>query len=167
MKTRLALLALVALPAIVLAGDTSLKSQIEALNRPVCAALLKKDVATFEKLLAPTVAKDFKYQEPGGKPMGFKEMVAGMKMGMAAYTKVTKASVKVIAVKQSGNTATAIEQHTMEGLMSGPDKKSHKMVFVGTSNETYKKVGGKWLLTNMTMKADKMTRDGKPMSMGN
>lgn len=37
------------------------------------------------------------------------------------------------------------------------------MAFQGTSNETFKKVNGKWLMASMDIKTDKMTMDGKPM----
>ncbi len=126
--------------------------------------MMKKDIEGFKKIVKGGVTPDFKYSE-GGPSMGFDEMVAGMKQGFAMYSKITKTTTKLVSVKEKGNDGTAVEKHTMVGMMMGPDKKSHKVVFAGTSDETYKKVGKKWLMASMTMKTDKMTMDGKPMPM--
>lgn len=164
MKASLVLLALAVIPATSLAGS-SLKSQVEAMNKPIDAAFKKKDIAAFTRVVKGGMTPDFKYIDDGSKPMDYDHMVAGMKQAFAVYQKITKVETSVLSVKEKGNAGTAVERHTMEGLVAGPDKKPHKMVFVGTSTETFRKVHGMWLMASMSMKTDKMTMDGKPMSM--
>ena len=154
----------VLLAAAAMANAQSLKSAIHKVDGPVCRAMMKKDIKGFEKIVKPAVTPDFKYSE-GGPAMGFDEMIAGMKQGFAMYSKITKAQTKLVSVKENGSMGSSVEKHTMVGMMMGPDKKSHKVVFAGTSNSTYKKVNGKWLMATMNMKTDKMTMDGKPMPM--
>jgi len=164
MKARALLFVLVATAA--MANAQSLKSQIHKMNGPISKVMMKKDIDGFKKIVQNSVTPDFKYSEDG-RSMSFDQMVDGMKQGFAMYSKVTSAKTKVVSVKEKGNDGTAVEQHTMKGITMGPDKKSHKVVFVGTSNETYKKVNGKWLMATMEMKTDKLTMDGKAMPMPN
>lgn len=154
------------LPGLALAhGPASLKAQIEAMNKPISAAMLQRDMTAFTKAVKPHITADFKYSE-GGKPMSFDGMVAGMRQGMGMYSKMLNVSTKLISTKESGSRATVLEKHMMAGFISGPDKKNHKMEYVGTSTETYRKVGDKWMLSSMTMKTDSMTVDGKPFNQG-
>ena len=143
----------------------SLKSQIQAMNKPISKVMKKKDVEGFKKLVKGAVTPDFKYSEDG-RSMGFDEMVEGMKQGFAIYSTISKVDTKIVTVSQKGTAGTAVEKHMMEGTMMDPKtRKSHKVAFIGTSHETYKKVKGKWLMASMDMKTDKMTMDGKPMPM--
>lgn len=152
------------LGALVAAQAQSLKAQVEASNKRIHAAMMKKDLTGLEKLFKAGMTKDFKYVE-GGKTMTYDEMVAGMKMGIGSLKKVTVASTKIIAVKEKGNAATITCEHSMGGVTAGPDKKDHTNVFTGMAVESYVKVGGKWLMSKMEWKNSKMTMDGKPMAM--
>ncbi len=165
MKTAFVALTLVVLPAVSF-GEGSLRAQMEALNKPINSALMHRDMKAFEHAVKGCMTPDFKYIDDGSKPMSMSRMVAGMKMGLAGYQKITKVETKVISVKEMGDSGRAVELHTMAGLMAGPDKKPHKMVYVGTATETFRKVKGKWMMASMSMKTDKMTLDGKPMAMG-
>ena len=152
------------LGALVAAQAQSLRAQVEASNKKIHAAMMKKDMPGLEKLFKAAMTKDFKYVE-GGKTMSYEEMVAGMKMGLGSMKKVTVASTKIIAVKEKGNTATTTCEHSMGGITVGPDKKDHTNVFSGMAVESYVKVGSKWLMSKMEWKSSKMTMDGKPMAM--
>jgi len=165
MKAALLILALVTVPVASFA-EASLKSQIAAMNKPVDAALKARDINAFTKAVTGGMTPDFKYIDDGTKPQSFEGMIAGMKQGLSVYKEITKVSTSVVSAKQKGNMGNAIERHVMEGVVFGPDKKPHKMVFLGTSTETFRKVKGKWMMASMSMKTDKMTMDGKPMSMG-
>jgi hypothetical protein len=142
----------------------SLKSQIKAMNKPIRAAMMKKDIDGFAKVVKGGITPDFKYSE-NGQAMSFDQMLDGMKQGFAMYSKITKADTHLVKVSEKGAMGSAIEKHVMEGTGMGPDKKAHKMAFMGTSIETYKKVKGKWMMASMNMKTDKMTMDGKAMPM--
>lgn len=143
----------------------SLKSEIQKMNKPISNAMKKRDVAAFKKIVQGGVTSDFKYSEDG-RAQTFDEMVEGMKQGFAMYSTISRADTKIISVSEKGTSGTAVEKHTMAGTMIDPkSKKKHVVVFEGTSNETYKKLNGKWLMASMDMKTDKMTMDGKPMPM--
>jgi hypothetical protein len=142
----------------------SLKSQIQAMDKPIRSAMMKRDINAFEKTVKGGITPDFKYWEDG-RSMAFDQMISNMKQGFLMYKKVTKVNTKLMSVKEKGTMGSAVEKHMMEGVITGPDKKSHTMSFVGTSNDTYKKVNGKWKMASMTMKTDKMMMDGKAMNM--
>ncbi len=165
MKSRIFLAALFCLPTLALA-DSSLRAEVNRLDKPVCAAMKAKDMKAFDKLIRPTVTKDFKYSEPGGKPMTYDQMLKGMEMGMSQYDKVTKVATTLVSCTEKGDAGRAVEKHVVVATMKGPDKKSHVMTFEGTAIETYRKVKGKWMMTSMQMSDSKMTMDGKPMPMG-
>jgi hypothetical protein len=166
MRTGLCLVAFAGLCSLATA-DPSLRSQIEAMNKSIVATFKHRDASAFRKATKGGTTADFKYSDDGGKPMNFDKMVAGMQQAFAMYKQITTAKTTILSVKEHGNTATAVEKHTMGGIVAGGDKKTHKMVFEGTSTETYRKVKGQWLMSSMSMKTDKMTMDGKPMPMGN
>jgi len=161
MKVQLLALTVVGLAS--LGQAQTLKAEIQKMNKPIKKAMMKKDINAFKKVVKGGVTSDFKYSEDG-RSMGFDEMVAGMKQGFSMYTKISRADTKLVKVSEKGTMGTAVEQHVMEGMMMGPDKKAHKVAFMGTSNETYRKVKGKWMMASMAMKTDKMTMDGKPMN---
>ena len=143
----------------------SLKSEIQKINRPITNAIKHKDVAAFKKVVKGGVTPDFKYVDDG-HAMNFDQMIEGMKQGFAMYSTFTKVEAKIVSVSEKGSAGTAVEKHTMVGTMLDPKtKKNHVVAFEGTSDETFKKVNGKWLMASMAMKTDKMTMDGKPMPM--
>jgi hypothetical protein len=165
MKVRLLALSLVGVSALSFAGN-SLRSEIEAENRTINATMKNKDIAAFKKAVAGHIAPGFKYSEDGKNWMSFDQMVSTMGQGFSMYSKITKVESKVLWVKESGNSGSSSENDLMEGIMNGPDKRTHKAVFAGTATDTYKKINGKWMMATMIMKTTKMTMDGKPMPMG-
>src|SRR5579885_2078526 len=112
MKARVLALSIVALAA--LGQAQSLKSEIQAMNKPISKVMKKKDIEGFKKLVKDSVTPDFKYSEDG-RSMSFDDMVAGMKQGFAMYSAITRADTKIVNVKQKGSAGTAVEKHTMEG----------------------------------------------------
>jgi uncharacterized protein DUF4440 len=163
MKLRFIAIALMALPGLCFAG--SLRSQIQASEKPIARAMMHRDIGMFKRAVKGGMTDDFQYIDDGGAPMGFDKMVEGIRQTYAMMTKVTRATSKVILVQQSGDKGSAVEKHFMEGMIRGEDKKLHKMLFVGTSTETYRKEHGRWKMASMSMKTDKMLMDGHPVSM--
>lgn len=139
----------------------SLKAVCERLHGVASRALAKKDIAGFEKAIKPWVTKDFKHIE-NGQSMTFDQMIMNMKQGMGMLKTITKATAKTISCKESGNTGTTTVFHTMAGTMVGEDKKPHVMSFEGTSVNKFKKVNGKWLMSEMKWGKQTMKMDGKP-----
>lgn len=135
--------------------------QIDAFNKAVGATFMKRDTDAFAKVIKAHMTKDFKYVE-AGKSMSFETMLSMMKQTFASVTSVTRADSKILKLTEKGDVATASVSHTMVATSVDPKKKTHKMVFMGTSLDTYKKVNGKWLLAVMSWQSQKMLMDGKP-----
>jgi hypothetical protein len=156
----------VALVGIVAAAQAdTLRSQIEAMNKTVGASMMKRDIGGFVKACKGGMTKDFKYVE-AGKSESFDKMAEGVKMGFSQMAKVSVAKSKILSLTEKGNKATALTEHTMAySSVPGPDKKSHTVTMVGTSTDTYVKVGSRWMMSSMTWGSQKMTMDGKPMDM--
>lgn len=157
-------LPVVAVTLVSLAQAEGLRSKIMEMDRKVTAALKSKDLAKFKQLVLPNITKDFKHVEYG-QTMTFDEMYNQMKQSFAMIDKVKDVSVKFVSIKETGNTGKSVAKHRMVTTMKGPDKKTHVMVFEGTSNDTYVKVNGAWKMSRMEWSNNKMTMDGKPMDM--
>lgn len=132
------------------------------MNTKVQAALVKRDIAAFIKVVKPRVTSDFKHVE-NGQTMNFDQMVETMKTSFQMMKKVTHSQAKIVTLKVKGNVGTSTETHSMTGLMTGEDKKTHTLTFSGTTTNTYRKEGGVWKLAVMKWTSQKMAMDGKPM----
>lgn len=140
----------------------SVKADIEAANAKVCKLLKAKDIDGFAKFARPWITADFKHVE-NGKSMTFDQMITEMKNGMGQLGKIRSVSTKIIKFKKTATMAYVTTQHSMMGETApGPDKKVHVMGFVGTSEDVYRKEGGKWKMASMTWGKQTMTMDGKP-----
>lgn len=139
----------------------SLRTQVEASNKAIHKAMMKKDFTELAKVMRAAVTSDFKYVE-AGNTMNFDQMMSNMKAGLGSLKTVTTARSVILNLKSTGTKATGTTTHTMGGTMVGPDKKSHVMAFMGTSNDSYVKRGSSWKLSKMVWTANTMTMDGKP-----
>lgn len=158
-------LTMLALGAFVVAQASGLRASIEASNKKIQTAMMKKDFATLDKIFKAGMTKDFRYVE-NGKTEAYDVMMQGIKMGFGQMQKITTVKTKIMTLNEKGNGGTCTSEHTMAGTMVGEDKKKHSMSFTGASVETYVKVGKDWKMSKMEWKATKMTMDGKPMPMG-
>lgn len=139
----------------------SLRSAVTSSNKQICAAMKKKDFKALEKIFKSTMTSDFKYEE-NGQTQNYDQMMAGMKMGLGQYTKLTEVWTKIVSLKETGSTGSGVMSHMMAGTIVGQDKKVHKMTFSGTSNDSFVKQNGKWKMSKMSWGSEKMTMDGKP-----
>lgn len=165
MRTVICFVSLTALACV--ASADNLRAKIVAMDNAVASAMKKKDMKAMKAAMAPTVTKDFKYIETGpgaagGKPQTFDEMVANMEMGFSTMKTIDKVETKLLSLSEKGNAATSKSSHLLAGTMVGPDKKSHKFAYSGTSIDTYRKEGGVWKMASMKWADMKMTMDGKP-----
>lgn len=156
-------LALVAVVSICTASAQNLKSQIMKMNAQVARALQHKDMATFEKITRAAVTSDFKHTEMGHS-QDYDTMLSEVKQSMAMIKKFTAVSATTKDVVVHGDKGTSTTVHRMDGVMDGPDKKTHKLVMSGTTKDVYRKEGGKWKLAEMNWVSQKMTLDGKPFN---
>lgn len=140
-----------------------LKHKIARVNKEVAAAIKRKDLAAFERIVRANTTSDFQYSENGQK-MGFDQMLGEMKQsfGMMKRVIVAKAVSSHIAVH--GDMATSSTSHHIVATMAGPDHKTHRMDMAGVSADTYKKEGGAWKLASMTWGAQTMKMDGKKIN---
>ena len=147
--------------AVVGTASADLKSEIKTMNVAICKAFMKKDFVAADKVMRAGLAPNFKYIE-AGKTETYDVMFQGVKGGLGALQKITSAKAVTSNLKIKGNTATGTTTHTIEAEMV-MNKKSHKMVMVGTSQDEYKKFGKSWKMTVMKWGSQTMTMDGKPM----
>ena len=159
---KVAAISLVVVGLVSFAPAQSLKAQASKFDSIISHAMMKKDMKTLEKLLKAGVTSDFVYVEDGQK-QNFAQMFANMKQGIGMMKSFKVCSAHSSNIKEKGNKGSGMTTHTMIGTTTGPDKKTHVMNFVGTSTDTYVKVGGQWKMSRMEMKTTKMTMDGKPM----
>jgi len=166
MKAILLSISLLGLLSVAYADD--LRPGINATSDEVCKALMNRDIGAFKKALAGKVTADFKYYDtPTTKPMSYDQMVSVMGQSLAAMSKVTIATEKLLHAKIEGDTATVLTIHRMTGtLVPGKDGKSHSMSFSGVSTDMYKKVGGTWKFASMTWKSTEQKMDGHRIKAG-
>lgn len=134
----------------------TLRAQIEAMNRKMDGIMMKRDANAFLRAVKPGVTKDFKYTEQG-RTSNFDQMFAGVKMGFAGTKSMKSCTSRMVSLVEKGNTAISTTYHQMEGTSQGNGTKPMPFKFSGTSVETYKKVGGKWLMSSMSWKSQKMS----------
>ena len=149
--------------SLVAISSADLRSDIKQMNAVVGNAMVKGDMKMLSKVIKAGVTNDFTYVEQG-KTMTCDQMLETMKAGFSQM-KTTSAKTEIVSLKEKGNSGMATEKHMMTGTMTGPDKKTHKMSYVGTSTETYVKVGKEWKMSKMVWGMEKMMMDGKPMDM--
>ena len=157
-------LTLLLLGAIGIAQADGLRAAVEASNKKISAAMMKKDFAGLDKIFKAGMTKDFTYTE-AGKTQSYDTMMSGLKMGLGQYSKITKVSTTIKSISEKGNAGTCTAEHVMAGTVVGADKKTHTSSFTGIAVETYVKVGKEWKMSKMEWKSSKMMLDGKPMAM--
>lgn len=159
------ILALTLVGVVSAASAQSLRAQTEKFDKLVSACMKKKDFKALAEIMRAGVTPHFTYVE-NGRTENFDAMFQGMKRGLSAMKRLTVCEAKTLEIKDRGDHATGITRHTMAGTTIGPDKKPHKLNFVGISTDTYVNVGGEWKMAKMVMKTTTMTMDGKPMNPG-
>lgn len=115
------------------------------------------------KFFAATTTADFTEVEMG-KTYNKKQSLAEMKQ-MSSACKSISCSLKLMSVKASRSTGTALTSMHMVAVMKpqGKDKKAHTMVMDSWETETWVRVGKIWKLKHLQeTKPSKMTMDGKP-----
>lgn len=158
-------LTVLTIAALAAGAVADLKSSTKSIYDNVSKAFMKKDVGAFEKATRGFMTKDFKCTE-NGKTMSYDQMVADMKVTFAQFTKVTSAKTAMVSAKETGNKANSVSTHAISATMVGPDKKSHKLVMIGTTNDTWVKTGKDWKMSSMKWVKQTMTMDGKPFDPG-
>lgn len=133
--------------AIALADDLADFKKWYAKDAPnVVKAMESKNIAYFDKICAP----GFAYKEASGKVANKKEALAGLKMMMDGTEKI-KYKFKVTSTKavKGAMVVDLLNDYHMT-MKAGPDGKKQVMAMENKTRETWVKVGGKWMLKNIT-----------------
>lgn len=144
----------------------TLKSNLQTAIDQYTAAWKKKDAKTTERIIRAHFAKDFVSTMKTGQKMSLEEWIANDKMQMSFVKTVKTMSLKIDKVTVSGNKASSNETFLAEFMVDNPQTpgKTSTIKVKGTSKSTYKKVGGKWLISTMVEVSNSMTMDGKPFN---
>jgi len=159
------LLAFMAVAVLGVAHADNLRSKIASVDQQLHHAFMHRNVKEFETILKKNTTKDFKYTEDGNS-LTFDQMLAGMKQGFSQMTKMTSQSTTLTSLKEKGDMASGTSEHSMSWIQKDDKHKTHKYVFTGKSADTFRKVNGKWLMSSMAWKTEKVTMDGKAVPMG-
>jgi ketosteroid isomerase-like protein len=148
----------------VAAAHASLKSEVEAVNKRIAAALMKRDVDRYKKILRSYTSADVVYIY-GDQVGGFEQMVGSLRFEFSRYTKMANVSIEVLAVKEHGASGTVTQRHTLEATVKGT-RKPHTIAYVEVATDNYRKVNGLWKMVRRSTRFEKFTEDGKAMPVG-
>ncbi len=151
-------------PLVLFAGiaGADTKADIQKVYNQVSAATLKLDGDGLVKVMMENSTKDFMYFVTGGK-QNRTEFVSMMKAQMPSMKGVKRADLKIVSLKQTGNTAVVVVNSHYELTMVMPGSpKPQTIVSKQTTNDTWVKEGSKWKLKEMKVVKDNTTANGKP-----
>lgn len=138
------------------------KAELDAMYAKFNAAMLKKDLATVMSMCT----KDFSWVDSKGKKISRVEMEAQMKLQFQFLKKVTAVTVTIEKVTMNGAEATAHTKGVFAGdlVLDPKTKKVSKLKSVSTTDDTWVKLGGKWMLKRVKALKETTTVDGKPIN---
>lgn len=134
-------------------------------------AYLKKNTPIVEKAFATenfayfqkNSARDFTYTDLSGKTEKKAGAMAGLKTMFDSSSNI-KVKIAYSGVAVRGNIATMKTTQKWSMTTKGPDGKPAKMSMTMTTEDTMKKVGGKWMMFKIVEKGvSDMKMNGKPM----
>ena len=134
------------------------KSEINAVYAKLTRAFLNGDASGIAALTAP----DFTYRHKNGMVEKGPQMIAQLKSEFARGMDVTKMENKILSLKISGNTATAMTLGYGEMKQKGPDGKVHVMTDKSTAKDVLVKTPNGWKFKSVQILKSQMTMDGKP-----
>ena len=142
-------------------GFADTKAELDGMYAKLNAAMKQKNTAAVMAMCT----KDFSWVDPKGKKMSRAEMEQQLKMQFSFMKKVTAVTVKIEKVTVKGAETIARTQGIFEGdIQLTPDaKKLSKLKSSSITDDTWIKVGGKWMLKKVSAIKDNATIDGKPV----
>ena len=143
----------------------TLTSTLQAAMDKYCAAILKKDFKTADKIILAHFASDCKFTSQG-QTLDLKGWMSMNNQQLKAMTKISKLTMKLQKFKITGNKAVGLENFAMVcTIPTGQDKKTAVLSVTSTNTTTMTKRNGKWLCTMVSSKPGKITIDGKPLNV--
>jgi len=143
----------------VASADTVTK-ELEANYAAITSAFQHKDIAPIAKFMAP----GFVVHLDSGQSMTRDRVLSDYKkqMGMMKDVSWTR---KVTTVTPAGGAFVATVEGNVKGMVTGPDKKPHKLNLIASARDTWQKKGKSWILLTTTILKRTATVDGKPLKM--
>lgn len=163
--TRLGIVAGLALAAVAAIADEAadLTKSMQAGMNAYVACVMKKDWAGAEKIIKTYFSPKCTMKTTTGQTMTRDQWITTMMAQTKMLKSISKMSMKVVSIKVNGNKATGSETFEMVATipnMQDP-KKTSKLEVKGSSESTYEKVGGKWMVISSVDKSQSVMVDGK------
>ena len=121
---------------------------------------MKRDLNAMKAVMGPRVTPDFK-AIVGGHSVTYAYLLDNFRGMFKAFSRISKSTTKIQSLVPNGNAATLKVFSSLVAFGSGPDKKTHRFDLTNTSEDVWKKVGGKWKLSTSTTLAETRSLDGK------
>lgn len=154
---------LIAVSSVIFAADD--KAVITALYAKLDGLTVKKNITDLKKVINETCSKDFTYTGADGASMTLENMLTNMETQMKAIDKVSKSKSNIIKCVIVKDLATLTVRSDTEMTGTNPaDQKKHSIKTSDLSTDTWKKVGGKWMLKSVKVTSSSVWQDGKKIS---
>lgn len=158
MKLAAVFVCLVVLAAAATAEDVN--AVAKATYRAVDLAFVKRDAKAADAAMRPRVAANFK-AIVGGRDVTYDNLLANFRGMFAALTRISNSTTKILSSKSNGSSATMRVFDAMTAYSKGRDGKMHRYDLTNTSEDVWKKLGGKWKLATSTTLSESRKVDGK------
>ena len=144
----------VALP---LAAHADLRSDLQVRYGQLDKAIAAKNGKAVVAWSRANLASDFSYTSKDKHRYGRAEFEKQLSMQVGITKKVTQSATKVVSIKASGSTLSAVVGTVFDGILAF-DSRPLRMVDKSEQVDTWVKSGGKWLLkTSVQTKDDNKT----------
>jgi len=127
----------------------------------VTQALKTRNIKVFKSLYAARTTPAFRYQEKNGTMYTLPQMVAIVRTDLTMPKTLDVAESVVHAQKDKGDRALVIVWHKIRGTVVGKDKAKHALYIQGTSQDSWRKNGDRWVLEKSAYILHRYTLDGK------
>lgn len=141
---------------------TDAKQAIQALYNKEIAAVKKKDV----KAMFASNSSDYVYYNKKGEKVDTKALQSFVTQSMPLTSNI-KARMKIVKFSLKGDQAVAVTEGHLEMTITPPPNTPQagqpmKIVSDDQTEDTWKKVKGKWMRTQSRILKEKQTVNGKP-----
>lgn len=166
-RINLSLMAVFALATVALADEAAtLKKWMQDGMNATAKAVMKKDMASAEKQIRASFAKDYKGTDSQGRTVSLEEWLKEMKTQVSMTKRIDKMNLSVKSIKVTGNKATSEEATEIVMVMDNPQTKKEMQIRILQSSESkLEKRSGKWWVVASKDKSTKTWVDGKEVKM--
>ncbi|MHB8636197.1 MAG: nuclear transport factor 2 family protein [Fimbriimonadaceae bacterium] len=142
------------------AGAEDVRAVAKATYSAVDRAFVARDIKAVDAAMRPRTTTDFKMIS-GGESLNYSGAMANFRNVFVVFGKISSSTTKIVSCKQHGASATIRVLGTLAATVKGPDGKVHRVNLVNTSEDVWKRVGGKWKCASSTTIKESTMLDGK------